>query len=52
MVYNINMSDKISKAEIEYLLNLEKNCKSSQKYIFPSLGGKNYHQLIRKKTFC
>lgn len=40
MVYNINMSDKISKAEIEYLLNLEKNCKSSQKYIFPSLGGK------------
>lgn len=40
MVYNINMSDKISKAEIEYLLNLEQNCKSSQKYIFPSLGGK------------
>ena len=40
MVYNINMLDKISKAEIEYLLNLEKNCKSSQIYIFPSLGGK------------
>lgn len=40
MVYNINMLGNLSKTEIEYLLNLEKNCKSSQKYTFPSLGGK------------
>lgn len=40
MVYNINMSENLSKTEIEYLLNLEKNCKSLQKYTFPSLGGK------------
>ena len=40
MVYNISMSSGLSKEEIDYLLNLEKNCKSSQKYNFPSLGGK------------
>ena len=34
------MENGLSKNEIEYLLSLEKNYVESQKFIFPSLGGK------------
>ena len=38
--YNIYMSIELTKAEIDYLLNLEKHCISSDTYKFPDQGGK------------
>ena len=42
------MENGLSKNEIEYLLSLEKNYVESQKFKFPSLGGKIAIPLISK----